>query len=109
MKTYTVLFKTKNDEAWKPCRRNATFATEQEAEDYISTCVMYSSETEYKIEDLGLPVDSTLEESKDEQGYSVFNIKYDKSQIRTTTDDDDDDDDDEEDLPAEESDDEDDE
>lgn len=107
MKTYTVLFKTKNDEAWKPCRRNATFATEQEAEDYISTCMMYSSETEYKIEDLGLPVDSTLEESKDEQGYSVFNIKYDKSQIRTTTDDDDDDDDDEEDLPAEESDDED--
>ena len=94
MKTYTVLFKTKNDAAWKPCRKNATFATEQEAEDYISTCMMYSIETEYKIEDLGLPVDSTLEESKDEQGYSVFNIKYDKNQIRKSSDDDDDDDDD---------------
>lgn len=103
MKTYTVLFKTKDDATWKPCRRNATFATEQEADDYISTCIMYSSETEYKIEDLGLPVDSTLEESKDEQGYSVFNIKYDKSQLINTSDDDDDDDDDDEDLLAEES------
>ena len=92
MKTYTVLFKTKEDTTWKPCRKNATFATEQEAEDYISTCVMYSSETEYKIEDLGLPVDSTLVESKDEYGYSVFNIKYEKVELRSDDDDDDDDD-----------------
>ena len=56
--------------------------------------MMYSAETEYKIEDLGLPVDSTLEESKDEQGYSVYNIKYDKTQLVTNDDDDDEDDDD---------------
>ncbi|MBR2333421.1 MAG: hypothetical protein IKA60_03720, partial [Rikenellaceae bacterium] len=90
MSTYTVLFKTKEDTAWKPCRKNATFATEQEAEEYISTCIMYSSETEYKIEDLGLPVDSTLEESKDADGYSVYYIKYDKNEIRNNDDDDDD-------------------
>ncbi len=92
MSTYTVLFKTKEDSAWKPCRKNATFATLQEAEDYLSTCIMYSSETEYKIEDIGLPADSTLEESKDADGYSVFHIKYDKNEIRTSNDDDDDDD-----------------
>ena len=84
--------------SWKPCRKNATFATQQEAEEYISTCIMYSSETEYKIEDLGLPVDSTLEESKDADGYSVYHIKYDKNEIRNNDDDDDDDDDDEEDI-----------
>jgi hypothetical protein len=98
MSTYTVLFKTKDDSAWKPCRKNATFATLQEAEDYLSTCIMYSSETEYKIEDMGLPVDSVLEESLDADGYSVFHIKYDKNEIRATDDDDDDDDEEDEDI-----------
>jgi hypothetical protein len=39
-----------------------------------------------------------LEESLDADGYSVFHIKYDKNEIRTTDDDDDDDDEEEEDI-----------
>lgn len=95
MKSYTVLFKTPEMTSWKPCRRNATFATKKEAEDYISTCIMYSHETEYKIEDMGLPVDSTLETAKDDSGYPVYNIKYEKAEVSLKDEESEDDDDDE--------------